>query len=280
MKDEVLIVVGYDGGYGGSFFSNVLKRSLENESQELLPINDRNEFHFNNHVFDSVKYSIDLLADMYEKSSSFKFIDEFYQKKNDEEKSWLEFRKKIFMQCYDKDRSVFCENLTSYFSKTLRLNSGYNIASIHYSRKFDGFSIHNIHKNVVFFLLKASDLKSHVLFDLLFDIKLDHFIYPEFVRKSYMSLRKMRQPMPFDSCHSIDVDHLFLKTKDYRFDLVENVLSKALGKKISLDKEMIENYSRLNVKLLNDFLNIDVEQASYKEVMLAAEIKLELLLWK
>jgi hypothetical protein len=279
VKDEVLVVVGYYGGYGGTFFANILRRCLEQDSQEIVAINDRNEFGFETTIIGSERYAINSLMKAYDKGFDSLFNVKFFEKMKDRRDHWGELIKKMFIDCYDNDRSVFCENLTNYLKKRLKLKPGFNVINAHYSRKHGGFSIYNVHDNVIFFLLGADDLKHHLLFDLMMDIKQKHFIYPEFVTVALDNLYWTPQKIkPFDSCHLLEVGRLFLQTKDNGLEEVERVISEAVGMKISLDKEMIEVYSKSNVKLLNEFLSIDIEEADYRDVLRAAEKKLKSLL--
>lgn len=278
-SDKVLVVVGYYGGYGGTFFANILERSLGHESRKIVPMNDRNEFGFETTVLGTERYAINSLIKAYDQGFDALFNVKFFEKMKDKKDYWGDFMKKFFIDCYDDDRSVFCKNLTSYLKKRLRLKSGFNVINAHYSKKHGGFSIHEIHDNVIFFLLTANDIKHHILFEMLLDIKQDRFIYPEFVKQNLDNLKGIPQKIkPFDSCHLVEVGRLFLQTKDNGIDEVETILSEALGVKISLDKRMIQDYNRSNVELLNNFLGIDIEQADYRAVVRSAEKKLKSLL--
>jgi hypothetical protein len=279
ISDKILVAVGYYGGYGGSFFCNILRKSLEKESREIVPINNRNEYNFESSALGAEKYTIDVVMKAYDKGFDILLDVEFFERTKDPKYAWNGLVNKVFMECYDVDRAVFCDNLTNYLKKRLRLKTGFNVVNFHYSRKHGGFSIHNIHDRVIFFLLSADNLKHHVLFDLMFNIKQKHFIHPKFVSQSLEDLvGTPRKRQPFDSCHLLDVGKMFLQTKDNGIEEAERIISEAVGMKISLDKEMIEVYSKSNVKLLNEFLSIDIEEAEYRDVLRAAEKKLKSLL--
>lgn len=278
-SDKVLVVVSYYGGYGGNFFADILRKSITQNQQDIVSVNDKNEYAFQTDVLGSERNAIDAIMKAYDKGFETLFDVHFYEKIENKKYKWGDTLKKIFIDVYDNDRSVFCSNLTAYLKKRLRLKDGFNVINAHYSKNYGGFSIHDISDKVIFFLLSAEDHRHCVLFDMLLDIKHNHFIYPEFIKRFLMNLKDVPDKVkPFDSCHLVEVGKLFLQTKDNGIDEVERVLSEGLGVKISLDKRLIEDYSKSNIKLLNEFLSIDVEEANYKDVLRATEKKLKSLL--
>ena len=269
MSKSVLVVVGYRSGYGGSFFSSLLQRSLNQSMQEIMPINDSNEYSFDTDAMGIERYYINRLLDIKDKGYESLRYDIFFED---------ETIKTIISKVDDSDRFKFSKNLSDYLMKNVNLNAGFNVVNAHYTKKFDGFSIHDIHEKVVFLLLKADNPMHDLLFEILVGIKKNHFKFPELVAFYLKDLKeKLKRVEPFDRCYEIDVGKLFLQ-RNNNLKEVEEVLSKALCFKISLDKNLIKDYTVSNITVLNNFLDLNVEDSSYFYVMKAAEKKLKSLL--
>jgi hypothetical protein len=283
VNDKTLVVVGYYGGYGGSFFANILRKSIDYNSPQFTPINDKNEYGFDTRVLGIERYTINTLMKAYDQGFDVLLnIKLFENTGNKEDAEFGKLVKRMYIDCYDNDRSVFCRNLTLYLKKRLRLKDGYNVINSHYSRKFSGFSIYDVYDKTIFFLLSSEHSmrsKHHLLFEMLMDCKKDRFSYPELIKQSLNSLDgKIEPPKPFDSCVLLDVGKLFLQTKNNGIEEIERILSESLNMKINLDKEAIVEYTNSNIKLLNNFLGIEIEDASFDDVKQAIKNKLKSLI--
>ena len=282
MKDKVLIVVGYYGGYGGSFFANVLRKSLCKDTSEIIPINNRNEFTFETDVLGPERYSLDPVMKAYDKGLKNMFNVQFFDGKSAEKEHWIKTFKNVLNECYNDDRSIFIDNLIMYYQKRLNLKTGFNVTNMHYSKPYDGFSIHRVYDNTVYLLLNTNSHKHHLLFDLILDIKQNHFRYHEFIKKSLEFLSNPYNPsyikQSFDSCHLIDAGKLFLEVNENYIFETQHIIQKALNYNLTIDKDMILDYSKSNLMVLDDFLSIDCNKSSFLEVIRAVKKKLESLL--
>ena len=280
MKDKVLVVVGYYGGYGGSFFSNVLRKSLNKDSLNIDSINNRNEYFFKTEVLGDERYSLDAVMKAYDQGFNSMLNVTFIDSTN-ERMHWVKTLKSIYNECYSEDRLTFIENLKKYYKKKLNLNQRFNVTNMHYSRPYEGFSIHEVYENTVFFLLKADSFKHHLMFDLLLDIKHNNFQYPEFIERSLDTLSTSNFEyfnQPFDNCYDLDAGKMFFEYEKNNVDEVEKKVIEALDFKISLDKPKILDYCKSNIKIMNEFLSIDSEKSSFLQVIQAARKKLKSLL--
>ena len=237
--------------------------------QEIVPINDRNEYSFDTDAMGIERYYINWLFDIKDKGYESLRYNAFFKD---------ETIKTILSEVDGNDRSEFSRNLSTYLKSKLKIKNGFNVVNAHYTKKFNGFSIHNVHENVVFLLLKADNPTHDLLFEILVGFKKNHFKFPEFVSLYLSDLSEKLMPVePFDECYPIDAGKLFLQSRS-SVDEVEEVLSRALGIKISLDRNLIDDYTRSNIAVLNEFLDIDIENTSYFHVVKAAEKKLKSLL--
>lgn len=275
-KESVLVVVGYSGGYGGSFFTNLLRRALNANEEELIPINDRNEFKYDTSVLGSIRYQIDGLLKAYDKA------DNFYTNHHVRlSRAWGVSMEETYKKLYNPDRTIFIRNLTKHIKENLKLKPGFNVINAHHYKNHGGFTIHDVHDNVVFLLLTAEDPKHRCLFELIGEIKhnpefFSDELFNEGARFELSSVPNVIKP--FDSCTLIEVGKLFLEYDESNALQIDQTLSKALNVDITLDKNLIIDYYKSNVNVLNDFLNLDVEKSTLHSIARRGSSKLESLL--
>lgn len=266
-----LIVVGYAAGYGGNFFTSILHSCLKKES-EFIPINQNNEYVYSGQT--DAWAMLNYMLRAYHKGP----LKVDHLKPHSEIYVYYERAKNIFNSLYHPDKQIFIKNLVQYIRKNSISNDGINLFNSHYYKPYDSFSLSMIESDFVFFLLMTNDRKKMLLFELLLHIKKNQLNHRDFVEDLIKNILEVNVIEPFDSAVMIEVGELFLSTKSSNLDQVESILSESLGKKITVDKELISDYSRSNVQMLNDFLDLDIEEATYLQVARATKRKLQSLL--
>jgi hypothetical protein len=125
VNDKTLVVVGYYGGYGGSFFANILRKSIDYNSPQFTPINDKNEYGFDTRVLGIERYTINTLMKAYDQGFDVLLnIKLFENTGNKEDAEFGKLVKRMYIDCYDNDRSKINldkEAIVEYTNSNIKL---------------------------------------------------------------------------------------------------------------------------------------------------------------
>ena len=135
-----LIVIGYYGGYGGTFLANLLDKTLNKRVESFKSFGDKNEYNYRTSVLGDERYVIEAVFKAYDIGLE----NLNYKKEFDKIKVGNDFSinvEKMYGACYDPERSVFVNNVKEYLKKRLRLKPGINVLNAHHYKKKEGFDI-------------------------------------------------------------------------------------------------------------------------------------------
>jgi hypothetical protein len=255
---DKLILICYRGGYGGDFLSNLLQMNYDH-NHIFFPI-EKNKFESQNALNASEKNFLKAINELYRNYFLLKnnFLLDFKYSRKD-------YLKELEKSELYNDLENFKKNHIQYIRNIQMKNYEKNffISTMHYINPLQNFSIHEAFPKSSVFFLYTTDPSKHFLFDFFMRIKNSHLFLYDVNENDTLKLRKklLEQtsvyfiPKPFDDMIGIDVGKLYFE--DGYEDKAEKILSDKLNRKIILDKNLLKEYKKNNMKVLENFFQIE-----------------------
>lgn len=262
------IVVGYDGGYGGDYFSMLLYSNFMREYQiepykQVQPHNKIFNNHYK-HIYNPAIYSKVI------KNLSI-FLQYCYLKVEKNNKNVNKLKKIFFGDdfnyFFDVNPNNVIDNISSFFNSTINYNID-NVTAIHYFTSppgtFKNFTFEKVYPNSIKFRL-VSNKFYRVLFQTLSIFKNKT---PLILQQDYQVLNNEFNTEflePLEDFIDIDSGKLFFEDVKY-IEQIEKKLSEILNKNINLKKNHIINtYKIKNHHILShilgpNYLNNSIEK--------------------
>ena len=263
---DKLINVCYPGGFGGDFFCNLLQMNYD-PSHTFLP-DKNNMFAWPTNYSDTIKFEFE--RRFLKKTNE---VFNCYDKKNvffGNEVNATNIKSFVNI-LYDEDRAIFIKNYIQFVRNCYY--RGYvqekHISNFHYTMPIKNFSIHKVFPSSFNIFLYSKNTEYSVLFYLLLFFKLasdsqkTNLSIPFNIKKNGKKIIGKKETILFykrgysncDNMIGIDVGKLFFEYDGYENE-AEQILSDALNRKIVLDKNVLNEYKKNNIKLIQRYAGI------------------------
>ena len=259
-----LIIVNYEWGFGGDFFSSLLYKHYYPDYK--LRYHKHNNGHLNNHIdfpmhLNHVKSVWHLLYCI-----SSKWDGTFHEKKLDEK----------FYHLQNAFKIVYDDNYDHEFGRSCYELSKPKVMSIHYDsnpKHFEKFELDMVYPKSKKFRLVTHDLKYKILFCIIGVFKIESVIFdqskvvgrvkgidapgsPRIFSKDFEQYQT--EYTPFQDFVDIDVGKLYFGSDDY-IPLVEQQVSDTIGTNITLNREWLSTYKHKNKMIVEHMLGHELD---------------------
>jgi len=265
------VLVNYQGGYCGSFFCSLVAESLGVDF-DLTTDPDLNIYFYNNKKIKTFYLKcINKIIKIRNNVITNKELSTIED--NDFDESYV-YAKNLYNILKDEDDEVFIENIKNYFESLIdKREDEYFVSTIHYPYQYRNLDLHDIYPNASILHIVADKKRHARYFHLLFHFKTKDHPADKILQTStlnqnqiYKDFVEIESPQIFDDKSiPVDMGKLIFERDFAHLSVVEEALSKEVGKSVKLDRMKLNAYADRNVDIIKKILGADFESQSEEE---------------